>query len=497
MSVVKYPGKRRGQRLWAIPPRYALITLGSVLLFASSLLADNVAGRAPYDWRAFPTLSGTLCGFACLLLAAVRFPGAWTPGWRSWLSWRFTLTSPRAMRLLILLRMVAAALVTTLAGVGMVTLAAAMLFVAMEPLSAAYLNDVISFTYINAKSTLAGRNPYTDGGAFAESIWRFPGAGVTPLRRGVFGHGYGYPLKSQLARVERLYRASLAAQARQLKTPDPTGGAYDPRVSHSYPALSFLLYVPLIWLGVQNVLALHLLVYCALLAWLVWLAPPAQRPWAAMTASGALILPIRSLLIDAEIVCLAFLLLAWHMRGRRWWSATALGLGCAFKQYCWLFVPFFLLEAWLTGGWREALRRTAITAGVFLAPNLPYIIASPGTWLTSMALPVSEPLFPMGMGFITLPLGGWLPFLPAPVYAIGEALALGCALWAYARWRRWLGETALLLALTPLLFAFRSPANYFAIAPWLALYAVTRLSRSASAPAAGYATKAHANVLIK
>ncbi len=114
-----------------------------------------------------------------------------------------------------------------------------------------------------------------------------------------------------------------------------------------------------------------------------------------------------------------------------------------------------------------------------------------------MALPVSEPLFPMGMGFITLPLGGWLPFLPAPVYAIGEALALGCALWAYARWRRWLGETALLLALTPLLFAFRSPANYFAIAPWLALYAVTRLSRSASAPAAGYATKAHANVLIK
>ncbi|HLY30656.1 MAG TPA: hypothetical protein VKQ36_06485, partial [Ktedonobacterales bacterium] len=246
---------------------------------------------------------------------------------------------------------------------------------------------------------------------------------------------------------------------------------------------SFLLYVPLIWLGVQNVLTLHLLTYIVLFAWLVWLAPPAQRPWSAATALAALILPLRSLLFDGEIICLAFLLLAWHNRAYGWRSSLALGLGCAFKQYCWVFAPFFLVEAWLTYGWRAALQRLALIVGVFLAPNLPYIIASPGVWLTSMTLPVSDPLFPMGMGVITLALGGWLPFAPAMFYAVGSLLALGLMLWVYARWRPWLSEAALLLALIPLLLAYRSPANYFAIAPWLALYATARLAHPSAAPA--------------
>src|SRR5579863_4427725 len=91
-----------------------------------------------------------------------------------------------------------------------------------------------------------------------------------------------------------------------------------------------------------------------------------------------------------------------------------------------------------------------------------------------MALPVSDPLFPMGMGLITLSLGGWLPFLPTLAYSALALVALAGALWAYARWRPQLGEAALLLALLPLFFAWRSPANYFAITPWLALYAAHR-----------------------
>jgi len=339
------------------------------------------------------------------------------------------------------------------------------------PLSHAYLNDVISFTYVNARTALAGHNPYTDNSGFVMALRRFPEAGATPLHRGIFAHGYAYPSKLARAQAERAYVAYATGPGAHTGAPDPTGGAYDPRTLHSYPALSFLLYVPLIWLGVQDVLVLHVLVFAALFAWLVWLAPPTMRRWAALAAVSALALPFYSLNFDAEVISLAFILLAWQYRHNRWVSVIALGLGCAFKQYCWLFAPFILLDAWLEYGWREALRRAGLTLAIFLAPNLPYLIASPGAWLSSIALPVSEPLFPMGMGLIALSLGGWLPYLPTAVYSGLEVAALGGALWAFARWRPQLREAALLLALVPLVVAWRSPANYFAIAPWLALYA--------------------------
>jgi uncharacterized membrane protein len=152
-----------------------------------------------------------------------------------------------------------------------------------------------------------------------------------------------------------------------------------------------------------------------------------------------------------------------------------LGLACAYKQYAWFFVPFFALDVWAARGWREAARRGLIALGAFLVPNLPFLLASPGAWLASLALPMDVPAFPQGLGIISLSTGHLLPYGPQWLYAVLEVAALSGALWLFARFRPRLGDAALILALLPLYFAFRSTANYFSFAPWLALYAANNL----------------------
>ncbi|MEO7002999.1 MAG: glycosyltransferase 87 family protein [Ktedonobacterales bacterium] len=452
---------RWGARLarLAMPSRYALVVVGGALLLLGAQLADDVDSATTLDLRVLLVVGATFGGFACLLAATIRraHPLHQVNGagwWRRWLM---------VVRMLI-------GVGATLATVWSLLLFSTILYlITTDPLSAVYWNDVISFTYVNAKATLAGRNPYTSDGSFAAALRRYPYAPATPLRGAVFGTRYSYPRGPTIVQIERRYLAA----------PGSAHGAFDPRTLHSYPALAFLLYVPLIWLGVQNIIVVHVLVYGVLFAWLIWLAPVELRRWATLAAGSAIALPYRSLLYDTEIVCLALLLLAWQYRERRWVSAALLGLALAFKQYCWYFAPFLLLDVWLAqgrcGGWREALRRAGIALAVFLVVNAPFMIASPQPWFASLWLPMSEPLFPMGQGIIALSLGGFLPEWPPVLYAVGELLIFSLAIWVYVRWRAALGESALLLALLPLLFAFRSPANYFAIAPWLALYAANRI----------------------
>ncbi|HLY31152.1 MAG TPA: hypothetical protein VKQ36_08980, partial [Ktedonobacterales bacterium] len=225
--------KRWSQARWraafsaVIPARYALIALGATLLLPAARLADYVTGRRTDDWRAFIVLGATLSGLACLLLAASRLPpglAASVQRARDWLRQRHALGGLWALVMLC---------VALLALVGIVVLAGCVSLITMEPLAQAYFNDVISFTYLNAKAVLAGQNPYTSDGLFAQALRRFPLAGATPLRRGAFGHGYAYPLRPQLAHVEQAYLRYLTAHAHHPNTPDPTDGAFDPRTLHS------------------------------------------------------------------------------------------------------------------------------------------------------------------------------------------------------------------------------------------------------------------------
>jgi hypothetical protein len=461
------------------PLRYAPVVVGSALMLLGGLLSLPLGPSASTPPRAVLTLLCSFAGLATLALAGLRTPI--TQLWRR-----------RALRH----RGSFLALGALLATLTLLIFVGGVRLTVGGPLARSYWSDVISFTYVNARLVVQGHNPYLSDPAFFPALQRFPYAIETPLRQGAFGHGFNYPSMSQLNSIEQRF---LAAPAQR-------HGEFDPATLHSYPALSFLLYAPLIWAGMDNILLLNIAAFIGLFAWQVWLAPQGERHWGALVAGSVAGLALFSLFLDNEIICLGFLLLAWRYRRHRWASAALLGLGCAFKQYCWFFAPFFLLDALLSGvrdgsdqpaaglrlrdrvtrwaaylrrlNWGDAALRGLIGLGVFLVPNLPFLVASPGAWWTSLWLPQAEPLFPMGMGVIALFTGHLLPYVAPRFFSVLEALALLVALYVAARWRTYLGDAVLLLALAPLLFAFRSLPNYFGIAPWIALYAANMAYRA-------------------
>jgi hypothetical protein len=436
---------------YRLPPRYGLIILGSGLLMFGGInrvLSVTTDAVKPQVVLVLLASSG---GMLSLILAAAPVPAH--------------AVLRRCYRLL--MYPLCTASVFLILGM-LITFAGTLNLVLQRSAAHAYVNDVISFTQVNTELVLAGRNPYISNMAFRTALEQYPEAPPTPMRRGVFGTGYDPPTITKVKAVEQLYLAD----------PALIHGGLDPRTLHSYPALSFLFYVPLIWAGLPNILLLSLLICLGLLIWISWMAPKNWRFLALFTAGTAFCF-VYSLPVDTEIVCIALLLAAWHLRQRKWIAPILLGLACAFKQYSWFFVPYFILEVWLTQGGRAVLRWCGVSLAAFLLPNLPYLIMSPVAWTQSLLLPISEPLFPQGIGIMALSLGHLLPYAPPMFYSICELLVLVTlpvlVLWLQRRRGVILGDALLIVALVPLLFAFRSPPNYFAFAPWLALYAANRI----------------------
>lgn len=448
-SLTAEPATPHDDRHIRIPPRYEVIVAACLLLAlgTSASLPFGPGWDAP--WRGIPTFLASGLSISLLILASAR--AVWAD--------RFHLP-PKLHR-------------AVLAGGILVACASVLAFAAWGalqfngPSTQTYWSDVVSFTDTNARLVLAGHNPYTGNAAFASIMGHFPNVVESPLRRGAFGTGTVYPSMGTVNAVRREYAAS----------PQATHGAFDPNTLHSYPALSFLLFLPALWAGAPSILVVSMAVYLALLAWLVWLTPAGWRGWAAFAALAAVSAPSGDLFLEDDVICVAFLLAAWHQRKRRVVSAVLLGLGCAFKQYCWIFVPFFAVDAVRRHGWREAAKRAPIALSAFLLPNLPYIVSSPHEWLTSLLVPMSDPFFPMGLGLIVLFNTHVLPLSQPHVYAALEIIVMLAALAAYWRWWRILEPCALVLPFVPLFFAYRSLPDYFAFAPWLALYAASSIYR--------------------
>lgn len=441
----------------AVPLRYLAVALGGMLLAlaseGSALIQVGANRSAPLGVL---TVAGAFVGMALLLLAGLRreSPAVWR---RFYAGLRARERRRLHQVMLAVMAMLAADFLILF---GLLTVATF-----SRPPSLSYRTDVIAFSAVNARLVLAGNNPYTSDTAFRRALIDYPIIGAAPLRQGAFGS------EDDLPSIPRIK----AQQHAYLTSPQTAAGEFDPRTLHSYPALSFLLYVPLLWAGLPNILVLHLVLFCGLLVWLVCQAPIWLRGWGALATSAGLLAVAGSLYSETEVVCAAFVLLAWHLRERRWVSAVLLGLGCAFKQLCWFFVPVLLLDALLRYGWREALRRAGIASLAFLLPNLPFLLMNAHAWWVSLLLPVSGPQFPWGTGIVALSITHLLPYGPSFLYAALELGTLLGALWAQWRWHTVQGDAVVLLGYVPLLFATHSLPSYFAFAPWFALYAASRV----------------------
>jgi len=131
------------------------------------------------------------------------------------------------------------------------------------------------------------------------------------------------------------------------------------------------------------------------------------------------------------------------------------------KQLTWFFIPFYAVMVWRQYTSIEVLRRLTIAGGVALAINLPFILWNTHAWIAGVMAPMVDPMFPMGVGLISLSSTPLLPVFPPLVYDILELVALPIVLVWYWRICRERPEAALMLAVIPLFFAWRSLSSYF------------------------------------
>ena len=311
-----------------------------------------------------------------------------------------------------------------------------------------YTNDGTSLSLNAGMLLLQGHNPYADSNIITVARrFAIEPAWTTPLRENQFKGHLDYPSATDLR----------IAFDHALKT----GDAQEFESKVSYPALSFLILVPFIFLPYHNVFPFYLLSYL-LLVLLAWRAARVEmRPWVLLL--GVANVPMWTSVMGGNLdvfYCL-LLILAWLQRDHRWRSALLLGLALASKQIAWFFIPFYVILIWRTQGRKEALWRTLIAGSLMLAINLPFLLWNPHAWLAGILAPVVDPMFPLGIGIINLSIAHIIPFLPFLLYPLLEYGTLCCSFAWYWRLCRSHPEAAMLLAVIPLFFAWRSLPSYF------------------------------------
>jgi uncharacterized membrane protein len=252
---------------------------------------------------------------------------------------------------------------------------------------------------------------------------------------------------------------------KNLVTPTATGDAI---FSQSYPALSFLIYVPFALLGISAIWV-SILAHLALIGILVWAAPRPLKALAPLILFADRSYAEYTLGSVTDIIwAVPVALCARYWRSKPVLAAVFLGVACAIKQSPWFIVPFAVV-AWAFSAWeRKRFRRfyepLSAMLLAFLIPNAPFIFIDPQSWLRGVLTPMAGNLIAFGSGIVQL--------TTANVYAtdlrtltIISASALGLLLVAYAVDRRRLGFLPFIAPAIALFFAARSLQNYFMFWP--------------------------------
>lgn len=190
----------------------------------------------------------------------------------------------------------------------------------------------------------------------------------------------------------------------------------------SYPAASFLLYVPALLAGIhmQAAVVTDVLFWIAAAA-LLWVLLPRPARFAAVLLLGAGMLFGNAVGGVSDVLYLPFAMVALWRWDRfsapglapwqRFAGPVCLGVACSVKQTPWFWVPFLVagvaLEARRRGiPWRgEATRYLTAVAGTFAVVNGPFLVAAPGAFVRGMLTPLTAPTVPGGQGLV-----GWAMF---------------------------------------------------------------------------------------
>lgn len=333
-------------------------------------------------------------------------------------------------------------------------------------------NDGTALIQQASENLLEGKNPYEHGNII-EAFLKYGGSydRVTPIQEGRFKDVWPYPTQAQL---KEIWDKAIT---------DPSHPPVEIESHVCYPAGSFVLPAPFIAAGIKDIRIIYLLFVIAGLVYAIWRI---KKKWKLLFICVALV----SLEVwngvaigEAGAVIFPFLLIAWVTLGENdWLSAIFMGLAVATKQNAWFFLPVYLILMWRTSPRINVAAAIGIIAVIFLAFNAYFIIQNPGLWLESVASPMAEPIFPLGVGVISLVTGGIVSSANSLPFTIMEIVVfIGVIIWYYRNCKHY-PDAGPLLAVLPLFFAWRSLWTYFF---YITIIILARmLIRNESAPAA-------------
>ena len=325
-----------------------------------------------------------------------------------------------------------------------------------------YGNDGAVMDLFAAQQVRHGHNPYLEINIVsALAAINAPATTTTPKMDGQFRGARVYPSEAAVRHAflsELLHRAS-----RSVPTPPEFESKYN------YPAGSFLFILPFVWAGLHDMRFLYGLALLAMGAYIWWRMPRTLRPLVPLLLLADVPMVILTTSGQPDPLYGLFLLIAYAEWPTPWVSPFAMGLALGTKQLAWFFLPFYLALVVRHFGWRQAARRSVIMGALFLLLNGPFIALSPASYFSSIAAPMTDPLFPLGIGIVALFVGNVLPMMPKLAFTIAEVGAWAAAVVASVRVRLLVPASAAALACLPLFFAWRSLINYFYLAPLLTL----------------------------
>jgi hypothetical protein len=312
-------------------------------------------------------------------------------------------------------------------------------------------NDATALCHQATESLFAGDNPYANANVVSAMV-KFGGHfdKSTPLREDRFADVFPYPTTEEL---EALWLDAL-------KTPEEVPIELESKLA--YPAGCFLLPAPFVLLGIDDFRIAYLILMLPALAYATFRIPVNMR----LLFFGAVLVSLElwNSVAAGETGSLyfPFLLLAWILPRRHLWlSALFMGVAVATKQVSWFLVPFYLILIFRTMGVKRMLSVLAVVVSVFFLTNSYFIISDPGLWLASLMAPMTDNLFPLGVGIITFVTGGVLDIQSSLIFSLLEILvAIVLIAWYYRNCLRY-PHTGPLLAVLPLFVAWRSLWPYF------------------------------------
>ncbi len=249
----------------------------------------------------------------------------------------------------------------------------------------------------------------------------------------------------------------------------------------SYPSLSFLFYVPLEWIGIdqQSAIILNLVGWATGMIFMYRLLPREIKGIAIIVGSfsvyvGYAVGGVTDALFVPFLIVAAF---QWDRFGlsdmpwlRRYISPIALGIAMAVKQNAWLILPLICIALYIEdrhnisnqgNNLRRSVRYALITVVAFLLPNLPFILDSPLQWFSGIFQPILAHAIPAGQGIVGFSLFVGLGGGSLTAYSVLEFMALVFVIGAYVIGYRFIKQLVFFMPSFVFFFASRSFGSYF------------------------------------